>query len=34
MNKIFQVATFIPKKVWNYPKAINTVLEAPIEISE
>lgn len=34
MNKIFRVATFIPKKVWNYPKAINTALEAPIEISE
>lgn len=24
MNKIFQVATFIPRKAWNYTKALNT----------
>ena len=34
MGKIFQVATFIPRKVWNYTKSINTALEAPLGISE
>lgn len=33
-NKIFQVATYIPKKVWTYTKLLNTALKAPFGISE
>ena len=34
MNSLFKVVTFVPRKVWNYTKAINTALEAPLEISK
>jgi hypothetical protein len=34
MNKLIQGIAYVPKKIWNYTKAINTALEAPLGISE
>jgi len=34
MNQFLQVMTFVPRKAWNYTKAINTAMEAPLGISE
>lgn len=34
MNKIFKVVTFVPRRLWNYTKSINTLLEAPTGIKE
>ena len=28
MNRFYQIVTFVPRKLWNYTKAINSVLEA------
>lgn len=32
MNKLFQIATYVPRKVWNITKNVNKVLEAPVAI--
>ena len=32
--KIIKVATFVPRKIFNYTKSINTALEAPLGISK
>ncbi len=32
MNKIFQVVTFVPRKVWRIATNVNKVLEAPVAI--
>ena len=34
MNKIFQIVTFVPKKIYNYTKALNTALEVPLGVSK
>lgn len=34
MSKILKIVTFVPRKLLNYTKAINTALEAPLGISE
>jgi hypothetical protein len=32
MNKVFRIITFVPRKLFNYTKGINKLLEAPIAI--
>ena len=32
MNKFVKVVTFVPRKIWNYTKSLNNILEAPIAI--
>ena len=34
MNKVFGVITYVPRKLFNYTKSINTALEAPTAIKE
>ena len=34
MGIIIKTATFIPRKLWNYTKALNIALEAPLGISK
>lgn len=34
MNKFFRVITFVPRKVYNYTKSLNTALEAPLAIGD
>jgi hypothetical protein len=32
MGKFFQVIGFVPRKIYNYTKSLNTVLEAPLAV--
>ena len=32
MNNFIRIATFVPRKIWNVTKSINTALEAPLAI--
>ena len=34
MNKIFQVVTFVPRKVYKYTKSFNNLLEAPLAMGD
>ena len=34
MSKFLKIVTFIPRKAWNYTKAFNVALEAPLGISK
>ena len=34
MYNIVKVVTFVPRKLWNYTKAINTLLESPTGIKD
>ena len=34
MNSFIKVVTFVPRKAWNYTKALNTALKAPLGISK
>lgn len=34
MSKFLKIVTFVPRKLWNSTKSINTALEAPLGISK